>query len=121
MLGVFVRLGDLFDDLAHFKGLDIYDSDKQYTRIFKLWCAKLDELTIEQVSKGIATLELRVSEAARDNVKYYPPNYAQFKGMCLSEEKKANVRSTFEKLPPSVLTGEDRKERMKKLRGDLRI
>lgn len=121
MLGVFVRIGDLFDDLAHFKGLDIYGKDKQYTRLFKLWCVKLDDLTIDQVARGITTLEARVAEAARDNVKCYPPNYAQFRGMCLAKEKKSGVKSTFVKIPPMALSSDERKERMRKLRGDLKI
>lgn len=114
ILGVFARLGDLFGELAHSRGLDIHDIDKNYTREFKLWCKKLDHLGADDIAVGIFTLESRIAEASSEGEKSYPPSYAEFIGLCTQE--KSWVRSTFKRLPPSILTSKEKKERMKLLR-----
>lgn len=120
VLGLFARLGDLFQDLAKSKGLEIHDDKGNYTRVFELWCKKLCDLRPDQIASGVTNLEKRIEDVTKENDgrKVYPPTYSEFRGLCfISKTEKAMYR-TWKGLPVPKMSNEDKKEAMKKLRGD---
>lgn len=120
VLALFVRLADLFGELAKAKGLVIESEKGGYTREFKLWCTKLNDLNIEEVTRGIENLEKRIEEAYRENIKSYPPSYSEFRGLCFCGRNLSKYRS-WKGLPKSVMSNEERKAKMAELRKNLGI
>jgi len=115
---------ELFEALAKLlqgrsKGLEIGDAP-HYTDTFKTWCRKLHDaqITKQEMRLGLKKLEEREEEKGRGGKDVYTPSYAEFIGMCRS----SNVRpehKPYIPLPAPTMSNEDKKERMKKLMGDM--
>lgn len=119
--GLFARFGDLFGELARSKGLEIKGADGSYTRIFQLWCKKLDDLAPCQIANGVDNLEKRIEECAKNGEKSWPPTYAEFRGLCRISTEEKRMYRTWRGLPAPEMTNEEKKAAMKKMRGDLKI
>lgn len=119
-LGIFARFGDLFQNKCKASGIIIYDDDDKYTETFKLWCVKLDQakLTVEDVARGIKHLEEHIRDSVRSDNEVWPCSYPEFIGHCQAQKERGKL---WKSLPKPTLTDEQKKERMKKLRGDLNI
>lgn len=119
-LGIFARFGDLFQNKCKVQGIVIYDDDDKYTETFKLWCVKLDQakMTVEGVAQGIKHLEEHIRDSIRSDNEVWPPSYAEFIGHCQKQKERGKL---WKSLPRPTMTDEQKKERMKKLRGDLKI
>ena len=120
-MGLFARFADLYDSLARSKGLEIKrEGSSEYTREFQLWCLKLDDIDMQGIARGVELLEKRIITNSSQGVKSWPPSYAEFKGMCIKPAEKA-AHKDYIPLPAPKMSDEERKERMKKLRGDLGV
>lgn len=120
ILDLFEALADLFQNKCKAQGLEIFDSDDKYTRTFKKWCRKLHEsdITRKDIRRGLTHLEEAVRDAARSHNEMWPPDFASFIGHCQAQKERGKL---WKSLPKPTLTDEQKKERMKKLRGDLNI
>ena len=119
ILALFARFSDLYGELAKSKGLEIKrEGSSELTREFQLWCMKLDDLDMDSIARGVEVLEKRIETNSTQGTKSWPPSYPEFKGMCIKPTEKA-CHKDYVPLPAPKLTNEDKKDRMKKLRGDL--
>jgi len=73
MLGLFTRLADIYGARCKPAGLIIHDDNGQYTRMFRLWCEKLNHLRIDQHKYAIGIIETTI-----DVRNSYPPTYAEY-------------------------------------------
>ncbi len=121
ILALFARFSDLYGNLAKSQGLEIYrEGSSEFTREYQLWCLKLDDIGMEGIARGVDLLEKRIITNSSQGVKSWPPSYAEFKGMCIKPAEKA-AHKDYIPLPAPILSNEDKKDRMAKLRGDLKI
>lgn len=78
---------DLFGDLWTNKSGDQCDEQGSYQPTFLLWCRKCDGLKPTEYTKGFEQLEVNCRLALKLGKKCYPPNYAEFVGMCKADHK----------------------------------
>lgn len=79
---VFNQMIDLFGELWISRNDEILNRTEQHTKSFIRWCAKLDGLTRKQIKQGFVQVESDCVEASKNSKKSYPPNWAEFIGMC---------------------------------------
>ncbi len=91
----------------------IYDGD-EYSADFKLWCWKLNDLTLAQFKQGVEMMEAQEASARRTGEDSWPPSYAGFIG--LATMRRGPPAGTFEKLPPPSLSKEERRELLNKVK-----
>ena len=97
--------------------MEIYrEGSNEFTREYQLWCLKLDDVGMEGIARGVEMLEKRIIKNSTDGVKSYPLSYAEFKGLCIKPAAKAAYKD-YVPLPAPTLSNEDKKDRMKNLRG----
>ncbi len=122
VLGLFARFGDLFQNKCKAQGLEIYDNDNNYTSTFKLWCLKLFQarITIQDAARGIKHLEEYIRDSVRSEREIWPCSYAEFIGHCQDQEKREKHK-LWQGLPKPVMSIEDKKKAMQKLREDLKL
>ncbi len=120
ILDLFEALADLFQNKCKAQGLEIFDSDDKYTRTFEKWCRKLHEadITRKDIRRGLTHLEEAVRDAVRNDNEMWPPDFASFIGHCQTQKERGQW---YKRLPKPQMTDEQKKEAMKKLRGDLNI
>lgn len=73
---------ELFGDLWISKAGHQCDEQGVYLPTFLLWCRKCDGLAPKEYKKGFEQLEEKCRLAEQAGETCYPPNYAQFIGMC---------------------------------------
>ena len=119
MLDLFEALGDLFQNQCKAQGLEIKDHEGKYSRTFQKWSRKLHEAGIgrEDMRRGINKLEQLKRDAARTGGEVWPPDYATFIEHCKKREQAAY--KSWEGLPKPTLSNEEKKDRMKALRGKI--
>ena len=122
MTGIFLMISRLYKGLAKNEGFSIYRTDKlgkptsEFTREFQIWMVKLNDLSSEEIAAGAKKMEDQIVKESSEGVKSYPPSYATFKGLCIKKVSKA-CHKQHVALPSPTLSNEDKKDRMKNLRG----
>jgi hypothetical protein len=118
---LFVRLADLYGDLAKSKGLSIKrEESNEYTREFQLWCLKLKDLKDIDYAQGIENIEADIAHNANIGKKSYPPNYAEFIGLTQRKpQTQPAIYRSLAGLPAPTMTVEQRKKKMQQLRNQL--
>ena len=61
-----------------------FGDDGVPTSAAQMWCLKLADLTPHQFAAGLDELERRAEAAGARDEPYWPPSYAEFRGMALN-------------------------------------
>lgn len=122
MLGLFVRMGELFRNKAKSEGLIIYFDENKgvYSETFKLWCVKLKDLTIENFRTGTLGMEEKAEAMYRAKKEMWPPSFAEFRALCFPAndyDKQAHVilPSMFDPNNAHLLEDQTAKEKRREL------
>ncbi|WP_444959690.1 hypothetical protein [Microbulbifer sp. VVAC002] len=90
----------------------LYDSEEAerngvYGEDFMLWARKTRNLSDKDWARGMENVEHRNTEAARNGEASWPPNYAEFLGLCLPAPGSA-AHKDFEPLALPDKNAQDR-------------
>lgn len=120
MLDLFEALADLYQGKCEYAGLVIHDQSGNYSRLFQKWTRKLYQAQIkkEDIRRGLKHLEEQNRDSSRTGNEIWPCDYATFIGHC-QKQKEREERKDWKRLEKSKMSNEERKQKMKKLRGDM--
>ncbi len=89
MAVLWMKMGDLFNNLWISREGEICDKEGIYLHGFLLWCRKCNGLSPREYKKRFEQLEEKCRLAEQAGKKCYPPNYAEFIGMCTQSPETA--------------------------------